>query len=102
MTDTLGVQRVNQTSPSGTGVFTVPSATTPGLLYDVAYEGPGLGFCTCQGYQHRNDTSYACRHIKQVKAFIQAEAGLERLLVPAEDRATAAARLRAIAAVFDR
>ena len=90
----MTITRETRTTASGGGVFTVPSATTPGDVYYVAYEGYGVGYCQCKDYERHGSTSYACKHLRAVHEFVRQEEP------PA--RETRSGELERIQAIFDR
>lgn len=83
--------------PAGRGVFCVPSASTPGAVWDVLWITSGTCWCGCPRFALKGQ----CRHVEAVAAAVEIEAREAKANTTPESRASAAGRLQRIAAEFD-
>lgn len=82
--------------PAGRGVFCVPSASTPGAVWDVVWIGGGTQWCGCPGFAQRG----TCRHVEQVALAVELEAREAKSNTTPESRAAAAVRMQRIEEEF--
>lgn len=83
-------------------VYEVTSFTTPGLVYGVAVQGPGVAWCGCPRYQREGRVDFDCKHITKAREYIAQEVRAQQEAATTEDREQARQRVAAIAEQLDR
>jgi hypothetical protein len=55
--------------PGEPGLFGVPSASQPGLVWYVDWQNAAVRYCGCPGFTRKND----CRHVREAEALWRRE-----------------------------